>query len=157
MNFYDAQTKCQSEGANLMSILNAQLRLAVGGIIESKKEKLLSFRDVSDEFWIGGKHNGDEWKWKYKPMKIFNAYSFWEGTPGVNCQGLCNPTHGLVSLASEPWLGGRQPLTRSDLLSVSLNVSWATSGSPCLKRCLKIQDNGPGAAGEMYKFCFLYI
>lgn len=78
VNFDEAMEACTQDGADLISIVNEDIRDAVIELIEKKRLEYAHFQNM-DYFWIAGRvNNQSQWYWTTH-FQPFSKFTQWQG------------------------------------------------------------------------------
>ena len=155
-DFSAGQAKCQTEGANLLSIMDDKLtNILKVYIINLESTRSYFHPSLSPDltsYWIGGSARNLDWSW-LGSGKNFSGYSNWvDETPNKGCiQLMCTDNYGLSIQVEKrfKWMAEDKSKVKPYICEsvCRLGYHWHKN----IKRCLKIVplNEGKTRAGAM--------
>ena len=148
-DFQSAQFKCQSEGANLLSIMDDSytniLKAYVTNLESTRSYFHPSLSPDLTSYWIGASVRNFQWSWIGTGQNL-SSYSNWlEGTENKGCiQLLCTDNYALAIQVEKRyhWMAEDQSKPKPYICESTCRVGYNWHKN--LQKCLKIVQMGQG-------------
>ena len=153
--FDDALSKCQSEGASLLEVLDIKTSMSILEHIENisitKSYFLPPFSVDINDYWVGGIVSNYTWKWE-SSGKNFSQFSNWlANTENIGCGEFCTKSFGLTVKVHEnlQWMANKKNIEKPYICESKCKVGYLWFNHT--QKCLKIYSDKYNLENALFK------